>query len=273
MLCAVLTLSVMDACVKAVAPSIGAIPALWARYGGQMLVVLILVAPRLRAVIRTQYLGLQLSRSVLLLMATACFFQGLSRIGLAEATAVMVLNPMFITLGAALFLGETIGLRRCLAITVAFFGAMLIIRPGTDTFQPAALFPLGAAICFAGYALVTRAVGPNEDPWTSLFYTALVGSTVMSALVPTAWVPLDGTSLILIIAIAATGTLGQLLLIKAFSTAPAGVLAPFGYAGLIFATLIGLLFFAETPAFTTWIGAVVIVGAGLYVWARETQRQ
>ncbi|MEP4194185.1 MAG: DMT family transporter [Aliishimia sp.] len=271
MLTAIIFLSMMDACVKAVAPSVGAIPALWARYAGQMLVVLVLVAPRIKTVIKTNHLPLQLARSVLLLLATAFFFQGLSRIGLAQATAVMVLNPLFITLGAALFLSETIGLRRIIAIVVAFCGAMLIIQPGTDTFNPDALFPLAAAICFAGYALVTRAVGRAEDPWTSLFYTALVGGIVMSLLLPTAWVPLNFKSSGLLVAIALFGTTGQLLLIKAFSSAPAGVLAPFGYAGVVCATFIGFVFFSEIPVLTTWLGALVIVGAGLYVWARETQ--
>lgn len=271
MLLAVLFLSLMDATVKAVAPTVGAIPALWARYAGQMVVVLVLVAPRLKSVVTTAHLNLQLARSVLLLMATAFFFQGLSRIGLADATAVMVLNPLFITLGAAVFLKEAIGLRRILAICVAFLGAMLIIRPGTSAFDPAALFPLGAAVCFAGYALVTRAVGRAEDPWTSLFYTALVGSVVMSGLLPSAWVSLSATSMVLLITIALCGTLGQLLLIRAFSSAPAAVLAPFGYSGLIFATIIGLAVFGEVPAASTWIGASVIVGAGLYVWARESR--
>lgn len=272
MLGAILALSVMDACVKAISPSVGAIPALWARYTGQMLVVLVLVAPRLRSVARTQFLGLQITRSILLLMATAFFFQGLSRIGLAEATAVMVMNPLFITLGAALFLGERIGPRRIAAILFAFCGALLIIQPGSATFDPASLYPLGAAVCFAGYTLVTRIVGRYEDPWTSLFYTALVGGTLMSLLAPTAWVTPTPHTATLMLAIAVTGTVGQLLLIQAFSAAPASVLAPFGYTGLVFAAIIGMAVFAEIPTLWTWMGALVIVGAGLYVWARETRQ-
>lgn len=271
MLCAIFCLSVMDACVKALSGSVGAIPALWARYGGQMLVVLVIVAPRLRMVARTVYPKLQLARSVLLLLATAFFFQGLSRIGLAEATAVLVLYPLFVALGAAFFLGESMGPRRIMAIAIAFLGAMLIIQPGSATFNAAALFPLAAAVCFAGYALVTRAVGKSEDPWTSLFYTALVGGAVMTLIIPTAWVPLNDTEITLMIAIALSGTAGQLLMIRAYSSAEAGILAPFGYVGVVFATLIGLLVFAELPALSTWLGALVIVGAGLYVWMRETR--
>lgn len=270
-LSAIFCFSIMDATVKAVGTTIGIIPALWARYGGQMVVVLVLIAPRLRHVIRTEHLALQLARSVLLLMATALFFQGLARIGLAEATAVMILNPLFITLGAVLFLGERIGLRRVVAILVAFAGAMLIIRPGGAAFEPAALYPLGAAMSFAGYALITRRVGRSEDPWTSLFYTASVGGLITTLLLPTAWVTptLPEAGLMGVIALA--GTLGQLLLIRAYAMAEANILAPFGYAGVLFATLFGLVFFAELPSLNTAAGALVIVLAGLYVWLRETR--
>ncbi len=271
MLAAVFCLSLMDACVKAVSPAIGTLPALWARYAGQMLVVLVLVAPRLGQVVRSRYPGLQLARSLLLLTATFFFFNGLARIGLAEATAVMVLNPLFITLGGALFLGEALGPRRIGAITVAFFGAMLIIRPGSEAFNPAALFPLGSAICFAGYSLITRAVGAGEDVWTSLFYTALVGGLLMTVTAPFYWVWPDGQSALLMGAIALFGTAGQLLLIRALSQAEAGLLAPFNYSGLIFATLIGFVAFAEIPSALTLLGALVIAGAGLYVWWRETR--
>ncbi len=270
-LSAILCFSVMDACVKAVSPNIGTVPALWARYAGQMVVVLALVAPRLRAVAHTEFLGMQLARSVLLLSATALFFQGLSRIGLAEAAAVMILNPLFITLGAALFLGEKIGVRRIGAIAVAFCGAMLIIQPGTAAFQPAALFPLGAAICFSGYALITRRVGRSEDAWTSLFYTALVGGVVTSAMVPALWQTPGPRDAGLMGLIALVGTGGQLLLIRAYTMAPAATLAPFGYSGVVFASLIGLVVFAEVPTATTISGALVIVLAGLYVWLRETR--
>jgi drug/metabolite transporter (DMT)-like permease len=272
MLSAVFCLSVMDACVKAVSPQIGTFPALWARYAGQMLVVLVLVAPRLGTVARSAYPWLQIARSLLLLSATFFFFTGLSHIGLAEATAVMVLNPLFITLGGALFLGEALGPRRIGAILVAFLGAMLIIRPGSDAFNPAALFPLGAAICFAGYSLITRAVGAGEDVWTSLFYTALVGGILMTVTAPAYWVWPDGKSAALMVAIALLGTAGQLLLIRAFSEAEAGLLAPFGYAGLVFATLLGFVIFNEIPAALTLVGALVIAGAGLYVWWRETRQ-
>ena len=272
MILAILCFSLMDASVKALAPRVGVLPALWARYAGQMLLVLILVAPRLRSVARTRYPVQQLLRSVLLMCATGFFFTGLSLIPLSSAAALMSVNPVLITLGAALFLGEALGPRRVAGIAAAMCGALIVIRPGSDVFAAAALLPLAAAVCYSGYALLTRRVGPDEDPWTSLFYTGLVGTVLLSLVVPYQWQTPDGPALLLILAIAGFGTLGQMCLIRAFSSGEAAMLAPYAYLGLIFAAVWGMLFFAEMPDLWTVCGALVIAAAGLYVWHRETFR-
>ncbi len=268
---AILCFSGMDASVKAISPITGPVPALWARYGGQMIVVLVLVAPRLTHVASTRYPKLQIARSLLLMMATFFFFQALGRIGLAEATAVMSMNPLLITLGGALFLGEALGPRRIFAIGAALVGALIVIRPGSEVFAPAALLPLVAALCFASYTLITRRLGPDEDPWTSLFYTGLVGSIVITAIVPFHWVPLTAPAITLMVMIALFGTAGQLMLIRALSMAEAGLLAPFNYTGLVASVILGIVLFAEFPDLWTVVGALVIGGAGLYVWHRETR--
>lgn len=270
MIGAIFCFSVMDATAKALAPRIGTIPAVWARYAGQVLVVLILVAPRLRTVARTNYPWLQLARSVFLMFGTTFFFFSVAHIGLTEATAIMNINPVMITLGAALFLGEKIGLRRIVGIGAALIGAFIIIRPGSDVFSPYAMLPLIAATAYSAYNITTRFVGRNEDPWTSLLYTALFGAIVMTAIVPFFWQPLDMTSALLMVMLAGFGTMSQLLLIRALSLGEAGMLAPFAYCGLIFATVWGVVFFSEYPDRWTIIGAAIIVAAGVYVWYRET---
>ena len=268
---AIFCFGLMDVAVKAVSPMTGTLPALWARYAGQMLIVILLVAPRLRQVARSAYPKLQITRSILLMMATFFFFLALGQIGLAEATAVMAMNPLLITLGAALFLGEALGPRRIGAIAVALVGALIVIRPGTEVFQPAGLLPLLAAFCFASYTLITRRLGPDEDVWTSLFYTGLVGAVILTLILPFQLPRLDLTSFALLCMIGATGTAGQLMLIRALSLAEAGLLAPFNYTGLIFAVIWGLILFGEVPDALTLLGALVIAGAGIYVWHRETR--
>ncbi|GAA6201170.1 DMT family transporter [Aquicoccus sp. SU-CL01552] len=273
MIGAILCFSLMDSSVKALAPRMGVVPALWVRYAGQMALVLILVAPRLRSVARTRYPVLQVLRSVLLLGATGFFFTGLSLIPLSDAAALMSVNPVLITLGAALFLREPLGPRRVAGIVGAMCGAMIVIRPGSDVFTAAALLPLAAAVCYSGYSLLTRRVGPDEDPWTSLFYTGLVGTFLLSLIIPGHWQTPDGPALLLILSIACFGTIGQMFLIRAFSSGEAAMLAPYAYTGLIFAAVWGMLFFAEWPDLWTVLGALVIALAGIYVWYRETFRR
>lgn len=270
MIGAIFCFSVMDATVKALAPQVGVLPALWARYAGQMLLVFLIVLPRLRQVARTRYPGLQFLRSILLMSATAFFFTGLSLIPLTDAAALMATNPVMITLGAAIFLGERLGLRRIGGIAAALIGALIIIRPGSDVFSLAALFPLAAAACYSTYALLTRRVGADEDIWTTLFYTGMVGTVILSIAVPFQWQTPDATGVVQMVMIALAGTLGQLALIRAFSEGEAAMLAPYSYVGLAFAALWGVLFFSEFPDVWTVVGSVVIAGAGLYVWHRET---
>ncbi len=271
MIAAIFCFSVMDATVKALAPNVGVLPALWARYAGQMLLVFLLVLPRLKTVVRTKYPKLQFLRSLLLMSATACFFTGLSLIPLSDAAALMSTNPVLITLGAAVFLGEKLGVRRIAGIVAAMIGALIIIRPGSDVFSAAALFPLGAAVCYSAYALLTRRVGADEDVWTSLFYTGFVGTVLLSLLVPFQWQTPSATDVALMLTVAVAGTTGQLALIQAFTKGEAAMLAPYSYTGLAFAAFWGVVFFSEIPDFWTIIGSLVIAGAGVYVWHRETR--
>ena len=243
----------------------------WTRYAGQSLLMAVLVAPRLASVLRTRHPGLQAARSVLQFGASALFFLSLSRIGLAEATAIADASPVLITLGAALFLGEKIGPRRLAAVGAALLGAFIIVRPGSDVFAPAALLPLACAFSFAGFALITRAMGAGESLWTSLFYAALFGTLITSAIQPFVWSPIRLADVWGFLVIGLLGTLGQLCMIRAYALAEAAIIAPFGYIGIVLATLWGLLFFAEWPDTLTILGALVIVGAGLYVWHREAR--
>lgn len=271
MIAAVFCFSLMDATVKALAPRVGVLPAVWVRYAGQMALVLILVLPRLTRVARTRHPILQILRSVMLMTATGLFFLSVSRIPLTDAAALMAINPVLITLGAALFLGESLGPRRIVGIAVALVGAMIVIRPGSAVFSAEALLPLGAASCYSVYALLTRKVGADEDVWTSLFYTGLVGTATLSLAVPFAWVTPDLPALGLMALVALFGTAGQLALIRAFAAGEAAMIAPYSYTGLIFAAVWSMALFAEWPDLWTLTGALVIAGAGLYVWHRETQ--
>jgi len=269
MIGAMFVFTLMDAVAKVLTQEIGVWPTLWIRYLGQAVLVFLIVLPRFGKIVKTSFPLLQLARSVFLMCATMCFFWGISNIGLAEATAIMDISPVLITLGAVLFLGERIGIRRVIGIIGALIGAMIVIRPGSDVFSVYALFSLGAAICYSGYNIITRFVGAREDPWTSLFYTALFGAIVFSTIVPFHWQQLSMFTITLMAALSVMATLAQWLLIKALSLGEASLLAPIGYIALIFATLWGFLLFGDLPDQWTVIGALVIVASGVYVWSRE----
>ena len=270
MLGAVFLFTVMDAIAKQLTKEVGLIQTIWVRYTGQALLVFLIVLPRLREVAKSQYPKLQLLRSVVLMAATCLFFLSISKIGLAEATAIMDINPVLITLGAFLFLGEKIGPRRILGIIASMIGALIIIRPGTDVFTVYAVLPLVAAVCYTTYNLTTRFVGNRESPWTSLLYSALFGAVVFSCMVPFFWQPVSLFSAGLMVLLSLCGTFSQLFLIRALAIGEASLLAPFAYVGLIYATIWGLVFFGEFPDKWSILGAIVIAISGFYVWYRDT---
>lgn len=266
-----LIFSALDALAKGMVAHYPPVQLVWARYSGQTVLVLLILAPRLRTHLRTRYPREHAIRSVFQFGATALFFTALGRIGLAEATAIMELAPVLITLGAALFLGERLGPRRLGGVLVALVGALIIVRPGLGVFSWAALLPVAAAVCYAGYAIVTRKVGADEPVLTAMFYTALLGTAITSALMPWHWQPVVGWGWLGLAGLGVLGAAAQFCLIRAYTLAEASVIAPFGYVGLLFATLWGYGLFGELPDVWTGVGALVIVAAGLYVWRRETQ--
>ena len=270
MLAAVFLFTVMDALAKRLTLEIGLIPTLWTRYAGQAILVLLIVSPRLFQVAKSRYPKLQLLRSVVLMTATCLFFLSISKIGLAEATAIMDVNPVLITLGAFLFLGEKIGPRRIIGILVSLVGALIIIRPGTEVFTIYAVLPLVAAVCYSTYNLTTRYVGDRESPWTSLLYSALFGAIVLSCIVPFYWQPVSLSNAFLMALLGVCGMTSQLMLIRALALGEASLLAPFAYVGLIYATLWGFLFFDEFPDQWSILGGIIIALSGFYVWYRDT---
>lgn len=271
MLGAIFFFSMMDAIAKWLMQDTEVLQVVWARYAGQMVVVAMVLAPRLATLLRTRNLGLQLLRSSFLFAATYFFFLSLSFMEMASVIAVANIHPMLLTLGAALILREALGPRRLIGIGAAMIGALIIIRPGADVFTLASLLPLAAGACYASYALTTRFLGRDEPILTSFLYTALIGSLVASALVVPVWETPPPGEWLIYLALGIVGALGQYLLIRSLTVAEAGAVAPFGYSGVVFATFWGFAAFGEVPDRWTILGALVIVGAGVYVWHRETR--
>lgn len=270
MILAVFLFTIMDATAKGLIGRYPAAQVVWARFAGQLLLVALILGPRIGPNLRTRHPWLHLWRSGFQLGATGFFFLSLAFIGLPEATALADTSPVLITLGAALFLGERLGPRRLFGVFAALAGALIIIRPGAEVFQLAALLPLCNAVTYAGNALLTRHIGAREPYWTSMIYGALFGTLVLGLYLPAVWVTPTLPDLWLFALVGALGTAAQLCIIRSFSMTEAAVVAPFTYLGIVFSSLWSVLFFNDWPDGWTVIGALVIVGAGLYVWHRET---
>ena len=269
MIGAVFCFASMDATAKYLMKEIGPAQTIWARYTVQAVIVTVLILPKINVYGRTNYPKLQFLRSVALMMATTLFFFAFSRLGLAEASAIFNISPVLITLGAFLFLREQIGPRRLIGIIVSLLGALIIIRPGTGVFSIYALLPLGAAIFYSTYSLATRFVGTDESPWTSLFYSAIFGAICYSIYIAFYWNPMSNNAILLTIIIGLFGTAGHICLIRALTLGEASLVAPFIYTNLLFTTIWGFVLFSNLPDFWTIVGALIIVAAGIYVWARD----
>jgi drug/metabolite transporter (DMT)-like permease len=269
MMLAILLFTTMDATAKHLIAAYPAPLVIWARFAGMFVLVLLILRRRLPHIARTRHPVLHFWRSASQFGATGLFFLSLGYIGLAEATAIVDINPVLVTLGAALFLGERFGPRRALGVVAALIGAMFIIRPGSSVFSFAALLPLGAALCYSANVLLTRFLGQKESVWTAMFYASAFGTFAGAIALPWVWTPIAAADLPWFVLVGLLGTAAQLCIIRAFSITEASILAPFGYLGLIFSVFWGIVLFDQYPDGWTVLGALVIAGAGLYVWHRE----
>ncbi|MBI4990376.1 MAG: DMT family transporter [Rhodocyclales bacterium] len=246
-----------------------AVPLLvWARYALHFLLMLVFVAPSMRSeLVRTANLKLQLIRALALLATTGCGMAAFRVMPLAEATAVIFLAPLLVTLLAGPILHERIGAGRWLAVLAGFGGVLLVVRPGSALNLVGILWALTGAFSYAVYQILTRRLSHAEHPLTLLFYTALVGTGVMSAALPWFWVDTspEPRQWLLIASLGIYGGTGHFLLIRAFRLAPASTLTPFTYVQLVWAALLGWLVFGNVPDAVTAAGMAVIAASGLWL--------
>jgi len=262
----------MDSFVKIMIQSYPVPQVVWGRFTFHLILLMAFLNVRLPGVVRTQKLKMQMLRSALLLVTTLLFFTGLLYNELATASAIMFVGPLVVTALSMPLLGERVGPRRWAGVVIGFSGALIIIRPGTDVVQLAALLPLAAAFTYAIYQIATRHLSHTEPGMTTLFYSALLGAIGMSFIVPFYWVWPDLQGWIMLGLIGFFGGLGHFAMIRSLSYAPAATVVPFTYSNLIWATLFGFVLFAELPDFWTVIGALIIAGSGLYIFHRENRR-
>lgn len=212
--------------------------------------------------------GLLLTRTVINILSWIFFFIGLKYLPLATAVALFFSFPLFLAITSVPILGEKVGLRRSLGIIVGFIGVILITNPTSGIEWPM-LMMLAAAFGWALVANITRILGETENTSTMLFYT-LFGFTIALA-APQFWIwqPIDLQTLGIIAVVTFFGVIAQFCLTKAYSIAPPSLIAPFEYTALIWSATLGFLIWGDVPDIYAMIGAMLIVGSGLYIIHRE----
>ena len=277
MLLAMLVVPGMDAIAKWLSASISAGQVVWCRFVFQTL-LLLPVFWMVRGKMVPGDLPIHAARGGLMVFGTMVFFTALKYLPIADAIAIFFVEPLILTLLAALFLREKVGWRRLSAVIVGFIGALIVIRPNFEAFGWPAMLPLGAATSFSVYLIITRTLSQREHPIRMQFYSGIFGAVFVTILmgfgISFEWpvlMPVAPTSFEwgLLFGLALISTVAHLLVVYAFQRGPAGLLAPFQYIEIIGATLLGLLIFEDFPDALTWVGVTIIVASGLYVFHRE----
>ena len=267
--------ALIDAITKYLSAEYPVIFILWARYVFQTLfLAVLLVRAGSFSFLRTKRLGLQSVRAGLNIATNFTFIFGLSFLPLADAVALFMVGPLFVTALSVPLLSEKVGPRRWAAVGVGFIGALIIVRPGMgDSFQWASLLMILAALINALFQITTRKLTTTEQPLTTQAYLTLTGLAVTSAVVPFFWVHAPVGVLALLAFQGMLGNASNLCLMAALRHAPASTLAPFNYGTVAFAALFGYLLFDQFPDHWTVTGALVIIASGLYIIHRESVRR
>lgn len=211
----------------------------------------------------------QLSRSLLMIAQMTCFVVAVTYLPLADVHAVVAAAPLLVMALAAVFLGEPIGPRRCVAIAVGFVGVLVVIRPGTGVFEPASLIALAGACCWSVFQILLRVVSARDGVETTTLYSAVVGALGFTLMAPFVWRAPSGEAWAWLLVIGVLGSVGHWLLSAAFQRAPASTLQPYAYSMPLWAALMGWLAFGHTPDLWTAVGGGIVIASGLYALGRE----
>ena len=275
---AALCFALLDTSTKYAATLAPVVMLLWFRYVFQAVVTFVLRYPvQKNGLLATRNPRFQALRGVLLLITSACSFFGLQYLPVGEFTAMVMLSPLVATAMAAWMLKDQVSNQRWLLMLAGLVGVLLVVRPGGQIFSWALLFPVLLVTTYAGFQVLTSRMSGEENPYTTHFYTGLVGTLAMSPIVVFNW---DTAALLAhwpwFVMVGFWGTFAHLMLIRAYMRASAPVLTPYLYSQIAFATLGGWLVFRHVPDTLAWVGIAVIAASGVgnaLLSANEVSRQ
>lgn len=254
----------LDTVAKRATQNVPLLMLLWFRYTFQAVVTLALRFPvQKTGIFATPNPRFQVLRGALLLACSAFAFFGLQYLPVAEFTAIGMLSPMAATALAAWTLKTHVSRQRWVLMCVGLLGVLLVVRPGGQVFGWAVLFPLGMVVFYAWFQVLTSLLSADENPYTTHFYTGLIGSLLMTPFMLHSW---NSDALVdywyWFLLVGSLGTFAHLMLIRAFNRAKAVVLVPYLYTQIAFATLLGWIVFRHVPDGLAWAGIAVIAASG-----------
>lgn len=260
-----LSFATLDTATKHATQLVPVLMLLWFRYMFQAVVTFALRYPvQKMSLFTTPNPRFQGLRGVLLLTTSACSFFGLQFLPVGEFTAIAMLSPMVATALAAWVLKSHVSFTRWVLMGLGLLGVLLVVRPGGQVFGWALLFPVVLVTTYAWFQVLTSRLSGDENPYTTHFYTGLVGAMVMTPVMLLSW---NTTALLTywywFVLVGFLGTFGHLMLIRAFNRASAVVLTPYLYTQIAFATLLGWWAFNHVPDSLAWAGIAVIAASGV----------
>ncbi len=216
---------------------------------------------------------LQLLRGLAVTGSSVLFVFGVRQMSMAQATTISFLSPLLITVLSIPLLGEVVGIRRWGAVLAGMVGVLIVVRPGSSGFQPAALWGVASSLCWSTALIVTRKISTTDQATTTVLWSAGFGAIALGFAAPFVWTWPSGPQWGLMLMLAVLSSLGQWMVILAHRMAPASLLAPFTYSQLIWAISAGFAVFGALPDHWTLAGASVIIASGLYTAHRERVRR
>ncbi len=224
----------------------------------------------------------QLGRGLLSVFGMFTNFSALTRLPLADATAISFASPLFTVALAAIVLKERVRIYRWSAVLVGFAGVIVMLIPHFDVSHYAAagaaattavgsLFAMASAVCNAGTVIQTRRLVQSETTPSIVFYFSVVTAIAGALTLPFAWHTPTGPELTALISLGVLGGVAHIFLTESYRFATASVVAPFDYTSMLWALLLGYWVFGELPSALVYVGGIIVAGAGLFVIWRERQ--
>ena len=221
---------------------------------------------------KTNNFKLQIIRSLLSILESACFVLSFKYLSLANAHSIGALAPIIIVVLSVFILNEKVSIKTWVAIFIGFIGVLIIIRPASDVFSLKSLIPLLAAFFLGLYQIATKKISEYDTPEVSLFYSSLVGIFVTSIMAFYFWQPVNINSLIFFLPIGLFFSLGIYFQILALNNAKASIIQPFHYTLIFWAIIFGYFFYDNIPDLYTIVGAFIITVSGIFVINQNSRK-